>query len=219
MVRVLTPHLNKGVNKCCFRGQSKCWPLKPKAFREEFSGNNNAYIRLADSRFAQWQAEADPYIRELGLNPANGFEWTALAQHFGLATKMLDWSSNPLIALFFAISENEENDGEIVVWEFLQKDFNPQGAMADVKGIVLVRPKPLHSRLQFQQGLLSYHSNPAANISNEQLTRIPIPRNSKSLLQEQLYRMGIHHESIFCSLDDLSRKINWISLNHINQSQ
>lgn len=219
ILKQLDNYVALGVNRACFRGQACAWPLTPKAYRLEFSGSGNEFLHLADSRLHQWEAEAPPYFDRNFKIPDSKWERMAAAQHFGIATRLLDWTSNPLISIFFAAHGHEDVDGEIVVWKFDADTYNNASSPPDeTENLVIFRPLPAFPRLKFQQGLLSYHPNPSTEIPRTQLHRISVPAAQKFHLQSELARIGIDHESVFGTLDHLATKINLLSQKRVRDS-
>lgn len=63
------------------------------------------FVSRAPSRLHRPCPAADEY-----------FGWLFLAQHYGLPTRLLDWTENPLVATYFAVIDRPNEDGCIWGW-------------------------------------------------------------------------------------------------------
>ena len=119
------PHVPRSCNPdeelFLYRGHSVSgWKLTPQLRRMEDNGENGHEVlnhsygvyTSEKSMLLDFIQESSPYVQT--IDSTDYLNWTIIAQHHGMPTRLLDWSANPLVGMFFACAENEKEEG--CVW-------------------------------------------------------------------------------------------------------
>ncbi len=95
-----------------FRGQSNYdWTLSPSLYRENLFNKERALILEAINMFPEEFEGLDKFSILVKL------------QHYGMKTRLLDLTENPLVALYFACNENNDKDGAIYIFDSIPTYF------------------------------------------------------------------------------------------------
>jgi len=101
----------------CFRGESKLeYQLLPSLYRKTkgLAGEKLYLSRNSETKIIrEFMTEAAGFVNSISVDDT--FTWIEYAQHFGVPTRLMDWTSNPLIALYFACSSNQSMDGRVYI--------------------------------------------------------------------------------------------------------
>lgn len=163
-----------------FRGQrDSTWGLTPSAWRED--SVKEFVARAPTSRGERIEVESHLLRRFAMLADVQGLptladptdcmlrageEWlpkrlhahAALAQHYGVPTRLLDWSKRPLVAAWFAAEGAAREPlvgGRLAVWA-LRRSRDRQEELLSPQGVQVVRaPRASNPNLHLQSGLFT----------------------------------------------------------------
>jgi hypothetical protein len=163
-----------------YRGhRDATWHLEPKLLR----GASPAAESHLLNRFKQHASLL------LDHQPKSEFDWLFLMQHHGISTRLLDWSENPLVGLYFAVSSDTTEDGAL--WVLFPALLN---SLANIRPtfefeIPSFDDTDLHNYLPSTIATdLRSHLNPVAAIA---------PRNSARMQAQQGVFTVSHRDNIF----------------------
>ena len=156
------------------------------------------------------------------------WEGLFLARHHGLPVRLLDWTMNPLVALYNACTFEKNPESNAAVWAFVpdQKQehyinvLEEQRSPLKIPGVKVLYPYDISPRLTVQSSVFTIQEDPQKelqeynpqefseeNFDIGKLIRWSIPKESKESIIEALDRTAINARTLFPDLDGLAKGI------------
>lgn len=163
-----------------------------------------------------------------GLNPRDlqSDDWWALGQHHGLATPLLDWTTSPCVAAYFAFAERDveqparDNPMRVVmglarseIQMISQEQIKNKVAGTEPQVVTFFEPLSNENPRLVNQGGLFTNSSVGVNIEEwvkvhwngkadgYNLVKLLIPDSEREVCLRSLNRMNINHLSLFPDMD------------------
>ncbi|HDY7424678.1 TPA: FRG domain-containing protein [Vibrio vulnificus] len=194
-----------------FRGQAKRRNLLPSIARTDNSVDTTAQELKMLEQLSLLGASK--------LASSDSDEWALLtkAQHFGLKTRCLDWTTNPLVALWFACHGSTEVDS--YVYMFAADDSSlPDKKISPFEQphYCIYQPSFSNERVTAQHGWFTLHNYdssegkfvPLEEIESSNILEYIIPKHKKADLLFSLDQCGINMSTLFPDLSGLCSYIN-----------
>lgn len=164
-----------------FRGQSNQeWNLMPGYLRLENPPSESTLLK----RFKQSAAML------IQNSPRESYDWLFLMQHYGVPTRLLDWSESPLVSLYFAVEPSAENaDEDAALWSLRPSELNKNAGIHNRDEAFFIP--------SFEDDELSNYSveNLSSNLRTQLMPLATIATRNNSRIQAQHGVFTIHHHA------------------------
>jgi hypothetical protein len=200
-----------------FRGQTKDWKLLPRLFRHREDVRIDVLRNLESWLLEQFRNS--PYL--LPSLPEKEFDRISLAQHYGLDTRLLDWSRNPLMGLFFAVNCRQPEAPTVYLYDATLEQINEAtnlrhiNSRPDFPVTVIYEPIAHSQRVMAQAGMHTVHSlreeriRPMEELADDsgRIVKIPVDPSQAGNIRSELRQMGIRSATVYGDLGAVCKEL------------
>lgn len=191
-------------NNLIYRGHSSTeFELKPSIGRCNYSKS------LEKEIFLKFKQQYYSYTSE---RPQNDMDLLFLAQHYGLPTRLLDWTYNPMIALYFASENHDDEDGCIlsvnlhkaILFDGESNQAAPKtiDEIISIENPVYIIPNYTDARYKNQKALFLLCSMPDKKFTFA-TPRFVVKKEYKPQIRQDLAMLGYDKTLVYPMLDSL----------------
>jgi len=181
-----------------FRGQVRDWPLWPSLSRQGITEQERAK-----------EPECFEKLAEI-LPSVNDWERATIAQHYGVPTRLIDWSENPLVGLYFALDDKTKivkgvaslRDGSGLRKLKYPRPFR---AWKELQ-LEIPRTKAQRGSLTSQPDLSKEFDKQNFDLNTQSLKKFIVPKQSKTQLRKQIEILGVTKERLFPDFLDIGNR-------------
>ncbi len=215
-----------------WRGHAKAdWRLEAQVHRKDPENPGHSYDERA--LIGHFVSRAPSRSHKQCPDAHDHFGWLFLAQHYGLPTRLLDWTENPLVAAYFAV-ERPDDDDDGCIWGLspsaLNANFDGSYGLVQIRdprvaelaegafkgdqspeATVALDGQEIDPRMLAQMSRFTLHSNrdPLDLMPDcaNWLRRYIIPKDAKATIRKQLPAFGIRRSNLFPDLVNLATEL------------